>query len=433
MMKDITTYCKSCDICQRLGKGPKPTPAPLIPLPVISQPFQRIAIDIVGPLPICKSGNRFIPTVLDMATHYPEAIALPGHTAQQVAQALSTVFSRFGFAEELLSDQGSDLMSDLLQIFLHDFKITQLKASAYHPQCNGSCERFHRTLKSMIRAHTQEFPDAWDESLPWLLFAYREIPVETIGFSPFELMFGRNVRGPLSLLKSGWKTSTLKRSKPNVLKYIMDMREKLKTCRELATTQATQAGNKSKVWYDRKARERSYDPGQLVLVLLPVQGKPLDTKYCGPYTILKRTGPVDYLIATPDRRKIQRICHVNMLKPYTERDSRFTQVTGNTCVTDVNFHIETEQVTNDFGPSATDVDTGFVLEHLPTERREQLRRLLDSFTDIFQDRPGRTNLCKHKIELQPDTKPIRLPPFRVNPHKADLINKELDLMIENLT
>jgi len=130
------------------------------------------------------------------------------------------------------------------------------------------------------------------------------------------------------------------------------------------------------------------------------------------------------------QEKIQRICHVNMLKPYTKRDSRFTQVPGNTCVTDVNFHIETEQVTDDFGPSATDVDTGFVLEHLPTERREQLRRLLDSFTDIFQDRPGRTNLCKHKIELQPNTKPIRLPPFRVNPHKAELINKELDLMIE---
>ena len=161
MAKEITYYCKSCDVCQRLGKGQKPAPAPLIPLPLMSEPFSRIAIDIVGPLPKCpKSGNRFILTVLDMATHYPEAIPLPEHTAASVAKALSGVFSRFGFANEVLSDQGSDFMSELMQIFLNDFKITQIRASAFHPQTNGSCERFHITLKSMFRATTEQFLEA---------------------------------------------------------------------------------------------------------------------------------------------------------------------------------------------------------------------------------------------------------------------------------
>ena len=433
LAKEVTSYCRSCDVCQRLGKGQKPAPAPLIPLPLISQPFTRVAMDIVGPLPTCsKSGNRFILTVLDLATHYPEAIALPGHTAMQVAQALSQVFSHFGFPDEILSDQGSDFMSDLMQIFLHDFKITQLKASAYHPQSNGSCERFHRTLKSMIKANAVDFPDAWDESLPWLLFAYREIPVETLGFSPFEMLFGRSVRGPLGLLKSGWKPTSLNKTKQNVLQFLLETREKLKACQELAETQANQARVKSKLWYDRKARERSFEPDQLVLVLLPVKGKPLEAKYCGPYRILRQIGQVDYLIATPDRRKIQRVCHINMLKPYIERDAKFlpSQV-GDTCVTTVSAVEDPNTLgSNDFGPSATDVDTGFVLDHLPTDRRDQLNKLLTSFKDIFQDRPGRTNLCRHTIELQPDTKPIRLPPYRVNPHKAELISKELDLMIE---
>jgi len=93
MLKDVTDYCRSCDKCQREGKGPKPNPAPLIPLPLISEPFSRIAIDIVGPLPVCPtSGNRFILTCVDMATHYPEAIPLKNHTAQDVAQALSHFF-----------------------------------------------------------------------------------------------------------------------------------------------------------------------------------------------------------------------------------------------------------------------------------------------------------------------------------------------------
>lgn len=433
MAKDVTRYCRSCDTCQRLGKGRKPPPAPLIPLPIISQPFSRIAIDIVGPLPTCiKSGNRFILTVLDMATHYPEAIALPAHTAMHIAQALSQVFSHFGFPEEILSDQGSDLMSDLMQIFLHDFRITQIKASAYHPQTNGSCERFHRTLKSMIRANAADFPEAWDESLPWLLFAYREIPVETIGFSPFEMLFGRDVRGPLNLVKSGWKPTSLHKTKPNVLQFLLETREKLKTCQELAQEQATQARTKSKVWYDRKARERAYKPQQLVLVLLPAKGKPLDTKYCGPYRVLERIGTVDYLIATPDRRKVQRICHVNMLKPYVEREAKFLQPEGgNTWISTVTSVDNCDNLgTNDFGPSATDVDTGFVLDHLESDRRKQLFQLLTSYRDVFQDRPGRTNLCEHTIELQPNTKPIRVPPYRVNPLKAELIDKEIDLMLE---
>jgi len=235
MSKHVIQYVRSCDICQRLGKGQKPRPAPLIPLPLVTEPFSRIAIDIVGPLPVCpKSGNRFILTILDLATHYPEAIPLPDHTAQRVATALAGVFSRFGFPNECLSDQGTDFMSQLMQIFMQDFKITQIRCSAWHPQSNGSCERFHGTLKSMIRSLTAAFKDAWDECLPWILFAYREIPMETLGFSPFEMLFGRSVRGPLALLKSAWKPTVIQNAKPNVIQYMLDLREKLKNSQEIA-------------------------------------------------------------------------------------------------------------------------------------------------------------------------------------------------------
>jgi len=93
------------DICQRLGKGKKPQPAPLQSMPLVSQPFAQVAIDIIGPLPVCQeSGNRFVLTVLDPCTHYPEVIPLKQHTAADVAQALGTVFSRFGFPQDSLSD-----------------------------------------------------------------------------------------------------------------------------------------------------------------------------------------------------------------------------------------------------------------------------------------------------------------------------------------
>jgi len=115
----VKDFCRTCDVCQRLGKGTSPTVAPLHSLPLVTEPFCEIAIDIIGPLPPCKdSGNRFILTVLDLCTHYPEAIPLTRHTAQDVAKALVTVFSHFGFPQEILSDQGTDFMSELMQSFL---------------------------------------------------------------------------------------------------------------------------------------------------------------------------------------------------------------------------------------------------------------------------------------------------------------------------
>ena len=119
-----------------------------------------------------------------------------------MARGLSTVFSRFGFPHEILSDQGSDFMSEPMQVFLNEFSVHHNRTSAYQPQSNGACERFNGTLKTMIRSLLDRFPDSWDTALPWALFAYREVPIETLGYSPFELMFGRTVPGPLQLVKS---------------------------------------------------------------------------------------------------------------------------------------------------------------------------------------------------------------------------------------
>ena len=421
MGKHISHYCKSCDKCQKLGKGPKPPIAPLMPLPVITEPWSRIAIDIVGPLPKCTaSNNRFVLTVMDLATHYPEAIALPEHTAPQVAKALSTVFCRFGFCHEILSDQGSDFMSDVMAYFLKEFNINHIRTSPYHPQTNGSCERFHRTMKSMIRALSDKFENSWDECLPWILFAYREIPVESLGFSPFELLFGRSVPGPLSLLKSTWlhDKASLKKAKPNVVKFMLDMRENIAACQDMATEHAKQAQTKSKVWYDRRARERSFQVGQLVLVLLPVTGKPLETKYQGPFRIIGKLGPVDYVISTPNKRRSQRVCHVNMLKAYVERDAKFLCL--NTDVSEL----------SDVGPTVSQTQDEFSMDHLPERDRAQLKSLLTQYADIFSDLPGKTDLCTHSIEIKSGTRPIRLSPYRVNPEKSEQIRKELDLMIK---
>ena len=437
LSRDTKNYCRSCDICQRLGKGKNPAPAPLQSIPLVNEPFVQIAIDIIGPLPICKeSGNRYILTVLDLCTHFPEAVPLKQHTAADVAQALGTVFSRYGFPQEILSDQGSDFMSELMQVFLNDFAINHVRASPYHPQTNGACERFNGTLKTMLRSLTEQFPDSWDTALPWVLFAYREVPVETLGCSPFELMFGRSVPGPLSLVKSAWLRETdLSTAKRSVVEFMLNTRQHLHHALELANQQATQERTKAKVWYDRRARLRTFEPGDKVLVLLPIPGNPLQTKFHGPYEVEQQVGPVDYVISTPNRRKKKRVCHINLLKKYHERDPELDPLST------TGVDIMLQQTVSD-APECTAPTTLAPLTAIPdsqlsktgqqltSSQTSDLSSLLTEFADVFSDAPGRTTLGVHHIELFPDTRPIRCTPYRLSPDKAKVLKEELSNLLD---
>jgi len=439
LSQDIKRYVRSCDVCQRLGKGGKPPPASLHNLPVMSEPFSRIAIDIVGPLPKCRdTGNRFILTIIDHCTHFPEAVPLVTHEAADVAKALITVFSRYGFVDEILSDCGSEFMSKLMAIFLKEFGISRIRTSPYHPATNGSCERFNGTLKAMIRAVCDDYPDTWDQTLPWVLFAYREVPVETLGFSPFELLYARTVTGPLALVKKAWLKPSSHVNSPvkSVIQFVLDMRERLRTAIQQANEHATQQKSKSKKWFDRKARDRSFEVNQEILALLPLPGNPLQAKYCGPYRVLEKLGPVDYLIDTPNRRKTKRVCHVNLLKPYRRRDEKlFPKIPETSMSVYATGDVEVE--TQDFGnsiPSLGDIHQSTKCDPKPeglTENQQKgLTALLAEFADIFKDTPGHTTLITHHIELLPDSKPVVSAPYRLHPEKAAAVEKEIKDMLD---
>ena len=115
IFRQVANYCKTCDICQKGQRRRHLRQAEMISMPLIDQPFQRIAMDVVGPLPRSRSGNKYILTMCDYATRYPEAIALPSTEASRIAKELVLMFSRVGIPEEILTDQGSNFMSTLLR------------------------------------------------------------------------------------------------------------------------------------------------------------------------------------------------------------------------------------------------------------------------------------------------------------------------------
>ena len=199
---DKKRFCQSCDICQRtLAKG-RNTRSPLGSMPVIDTPFQRVAIDLVGPLePRTENRNKYILTLVENATKYPEAVALPSIETEAVAEAIVSIFSRVGVPKEILTDMGSQFTSALMKKVSRLLSFKQLVTSPYHPICNGLVERFNGTLKKMLTRMCAERPKDWDKYIDSLLFAYKEVPQESLGFSPIELIYGWPVRGPMQVLR----------------------------------------------------------------------------------------------------------------------------------------------------------------------------------------------------------------------------------------
>ena len=136
---DVTRFCKSCDVWQKtVSKGSVPK-VPLEKMRLIDKPFKRVAIDLVGPIsPPSEDGHRYIFTLLDFLTRYPEAVPLKNIDTETVAEALVDIFSRLGVPEEILSDLGTQFVSDCMREVTRLLSIKQLTTMPYHPMCNGA-------------------------------------------------------------------------------------------------------------------------------------------------------------------------------------------------------------------------------------------------------------------------------------------------------
>lgn len=206
-------------------------------------------------------------------------------------------------------------MSRVFKQVTKQLKISHNFSSAYHPESQGTVERFHQTLKSMLCAYCLEFEKDWDEGVHLLLFAAREVVQESTGFSPADLVFAHNIRGPLKLLRDNWLNES---EQKNILDYVSSFRHKLHRACELAKQNLAVAQSRMKNWFDKNSVDRQFKPGDKVLVFLPIPGCSLQARYSGPYVIEKRVSDRDYVVATPDRVRRSRLCH-NMIKPYYDR------------------------------------------------------------------------------------------------------------------
>ena len=254
--------------------------------------------------------------------------------------------------------------------------------------------------------------------------------------------------GPLLLLKEKWLDEDPE--KISVLKYVATFKDRLFRAGQMAKRNLQESQSKMKVWYDKKAKSRCFEPGDRVLVLFPVVGNPLQAKYSGPYKVVKKISDTNYLVKTPGRRKETQVCHINMLKAYHEKPKPELVTLNNrlgleslthskNCVgqvaekeedTESEVRLENDQQPIKLQNSQILNDLGTKLSHLPLVQRKELAEVITQYREVFPDVPSKTNLIEHDVDVG-DYAPIKQHPYRVSPMKKELLDKEVQYMLKN--
>ncbi|CAM5110236.1 unnamed protein product [Eretmochelys imbricata] len=402
MGKDVSTYVQSCEVCQRVGKPQDQVKAPLQPLPIIEVPFQRVAVDILGPFPKkTPRGKQYILTFMDFATRWPEAVALSNTRAKSVCQALADIFARVGWPSDILTDAGTNFLVGTMKNLWEAHGVNHLVATPYHHQTNGMVEKFNGTLGAMIRKFVNEHSNDWDLVLQQLLFAYRAVPHPSLGFSPFELVYGREVKGPLQLVKQQWEGFTPSPG-TNILDFVTNLQNTLRTSLALARENLQDAQKEQKAWYDKHARERSFKVGDQVMVLRALQAHKMEASWEGPFMVQERLGAVNYLIAFPTSNRKPKVYHINSLKPFYSRELKVCQFTAQG-----EDDAEWPEGVYYEGKCADGVEEVNLSMTLGRMQRQQIQELCTSYTPTFSATPGLTERAYHSIDTG-NAHPIRV-------------------------
>lgn len=267
--RDCKRWTRECNECQR-NKITRHTSAPIRPIPIPSERFSHIHLDIIGPLPY-SNGFRYCLTAIDRFTRWPEAYPLADITAETCSNAfLSGWVARFGCPHTITTDRGQQFQSDLFQRLASLVGAKHCSTTAYHPQSNGMVERLHRQLKASIRCHNNT---QWSEILPLVLLGIRSAWKSDVQSSSAELVYGEPLRLPGQFLVPSQNDTT------DVYDFVSRLRHHMA---DLSPAPASAHGNK--IFYIPKDLSNA----DYVFMKRGPLKKGFESPYIGPYKVIER-------------------------------------------------------------------------------------------------------------------------------------------------
>eukprot|EP00731_Ephydatia_muelleri_P021198 Em0013g925a len=259
-------------------------------------PMQIVCVDIMGPLPETEDGCKYVLVASDCFTRWVEVYGIPNQEATTVAKKLvDEMFCRFSPPEQLHSDQGRQFESELVKEICVLLQIRKTHTTPYHPQCNGMVERFNRTLLDMLATTIDNHQADWQHHIRKLCLAYNSSIHSTTGFSPFFLMFGRQVKLPIDLMYGTNRTGP-----DTAAGFAQKLKEGLQEAYKLVREKCQAEHKRQKALYDERVHGKPFSPGDLVWLHSPAvprgRSRKLHHPWKGPLKVVERLGESNYKI-----------------------------------------------------------------------------------------------------------------------------------------
>ena len=416
MGTDVQTHISACVKCKQYNKNAHKQ-APLYTRPVITEPYEEIAMDIIGPLPRSKIGYRYALTTICMASRWPEVYPLNNIETESIANGLVEFMCRNGIPNKVLTDHGTQFTSNVMQQTCQMLGITQVQTVPYRPQGNGILERFHGTLKPLLAKAASDGID-WPTFLPLALSAIRAIPCCSTGFSPAEIVYGKNTRNFLDVVFEGWTDPS--HSKVDIASWVLQLSEKLEILRDTAALNNYKAREKQNAHSPKSRSTRKYKQGDLVFCRIPGCRATLQASWEGPFRVNKGIPPLNYEVQDLDKTW-SKITHINNLRTYRPLPQPKPLRVDAACLVAE----ETKELSNTLSKAPALVG-GPCLGY----SQQELDTLLNKYNDVFSPTPGEAQVTPFKIKLQDDAATSSRPPYQVPIHLRGEVNKEINKLME---
>lgn len=326
MRKEIKHYCACCESCQLRKTSKQRKRAPLQVFGEVTRPFERTAMDIVGPLPCTADGHRYILMFVDHLTRFAEALPLFDQKAETVARAfVEKIVLKHGVPHQLLTDQGSNFVSGLMTEVCKLLGVERLRTTPYHPEANGAVERLNQTVKGLLSHLVAKDQKDWDVWLPYVMFAYNTATHESTNETPFYLVYGRDPDLPQELL-----TRPQLPYYGTLENYREELELRLRVSHELAREVSSMAAESRKGQYDKRSADADFEVGERVYLRVEQTGQGLSRKLApkwkGPYRVVEQLSSVVYRLRCSNGGRGTFTVHANRLKrmmyegPYPQAD-----------------------------------------------------------------------------------------------------------------
>lgn len=313
MSSDVETKIKTCNRCVCRKTLPEKA-APLVNI-VTTRALELVCMDFLSIEPD-SSNVKDVLVITDHFTKYAVAIPTSNQKARTVAKCLWDHFIvHYGIPEKLHSDQGPDFESQLIKGLCEVAGIQKIRTTPYHPRGNP-VERFNRTLLNMLGTLENKDKLHWKDFVKPLVHAYNCTKNEVTGFTPYELMFGRQPRLPVDL---AFGLPVREQQTKSHSQYVKDLKSHLEESYKIATRSAAKVAERNKTRFDKHVTASTLDIGDRVLVRnIRIRGKhKLADKWEQTiYVVVKRAGDLPVYTIKPESRDGPiRTLHRDLLLP----------------------------------------------------------------------------------------------------------------------